>query len=170
MFVGSPVPILIGLRIKRFTGYALTQPLNVPCRPLGCLRDMSRTMCFYHLEICRSLSPPLRPCRNFIFTSTPFISIRGRNRCLHSLHRSIRNLPPRRNWNGTQALGVCSAVFLAGAGIFYNIFTSRPLKLESDDSEFLGGKEIAERYLPPIPPYTIEQANEALRWVRKISE
>ena len=131
---------------------------------------MSRTTRFCHLEIRRSLSPLLRPRRNFIFTSSPFISIRGQNRCLRSSHRSARNLPPLPNWNRTQALGVCSALFLAGAGISYNIFTSRPLKLESDDSEFLGGEKIAERYLPPIPPYAIEQANEALRWVCKSSE
>ena len=43
--------------------------------------------------------------------------------------------------------------------------TSRPLRLESDeDITWLGDNQIAQRYVPPIVPYTIEQATEALRW------
>ena len=132
--------------------------------------NISRIMRFCSSETRRISSSPLRPCRYSILTSSPFVSIRNHNRRLYFSHRSIRNFPRVRNWNGTQALGVCSALLLAGAGISYHIFTSRPLKLESDETGFLSKKQIAERYLPPIPPYTIEQANEALRWVCWIPE
>ena len=60
-----------------------------------------------------------------------------------------------------------TTIVLAGAGISFSFafLTSRPLRLESDeDATWLGDNQIEERYLPPIVPYTSEQATEALRW------
>lgn len=41
--------------------------------------------------------------------------------------------------------------------------TSRPLRLESHD-RWLEDDQIEERYVPPLAPYTIEEATEVLRW------
>ena len=131
---------------------------------------MSRTTAFCCPELYQVFRPASQSRRNPLLIPSLSMNIRREHRRLHSFHRNTGSFYLPREWSGARACGGLAAILLAAAGVSYGVFTSRPLKLESDESEFLGGKEIAERYLPPIPPYTIEQANEALRWVCRFPE
>ena len=89
--------------------------------------------------------------------SPPF---RGQIRRFYSTPRSSGG-----TWNSILTSGIITTAVLAGAGMSFAFLTSRPLRLESDeDATWLGETQIEQRYLPPIVPYTIEQATEALRW------
>ena len=59
--------------------------------------------------------------------------------------------------------GIITTTVLAGTGLSFAVLTSRPLRLD-DGSTWLGDSQIEERYVPPIAPYTTEEATEALRW------
>ena len=92
--------------------------------------------------------------------SRPSSPLTWQSRGLYSIPRS-----PGSTWNSKLPSGVITTAVLVGAGISFAFLTSRPLRLESDeDATWLGEKQIEQRYLPPILPYTIEQATEALRW------
>lgn len=55
-------------------------------------------------------------------------------------------------------------VLLTGAGISSTIYNAKPLVLESDETfKLLGPAQVKQKYLSPTSPFTIEQANEALR-------
>ena len=120
---------------------------------------MSHTTLFRRLELgchVRSLFQP----RHTYAQSHRSPPLRWQSRRLCSIPRS-----PGRAWNNTLTSGIIITTVLAGAGMSFAFLTSRPLRLESDeDATWLGENQIEQRYLPPIVPYTIEQATEALRW------
>ena len=65
--------------------------------------------------------------------------------------------------------GLLSTILLTGAGISYSLVASKPLLLENDDAfEMISASEVEQKYLSPVLPFTIEQANEALRWEESI--
>ena len=87
-----------------------------------------------------------------------------RSRALHSSQRS----PPYRRWSrpSHRALpqGILFWILFTGAGISYSSYYARPLILESDETfKWVGSEQGKQKYLPPGIPFTLEQANEALR-------
>ena len=84
-----------------------------------------------------------------------------------ALHSSQRN-PPHCQWSrrSHRALshGILFWILFTGAGISYTSYYARPLVLESDETfKWIGSEQGRQKYLPPIIPFTLEQANEALR-------
>ena len=58
-----------------------------------------------------------------------------------------------------------SLSLLAGVGVVSSIITKKSLRLEGyNPEERPGAEDTDQRYLPVIPPCTISQANETLRW------
>jgi len=128
---------------------------------------MSSTVKFYaSLRTCYYGSPLLR--RTWICAPPPFFSLdaRRQGRTFYSSHRIAFNPPLLHKWNSAFSRGIFTAILFTGAAASYTIIASKPLKLESVEpsGEYLGEEEITQRYSPPIPPVTMAQANEALRW------
>lgn len=120
---------------------------------------MSHATRFRRLEACCHIRPLFQPRQTYT-RSHPLPLLRWQSRRLYSIPRSLG-----RKWNSTLTRGIIITTVLAGAGMSFAYVTSRPLRLESDeDATWLGDNQIAQRYVPPIVPYTIEQATEALRW------
>ena len=114
---------------------------------------MSHTTRFRRLEVCchiRSLFQPRQACTR----SHPGPLLRSQSRRLYSIPRLLG-----RKWNSTLTRGIITTTVLAGAGMSFALLTSHPLRLE--DATY---HQIEERYVPPIAPYTTEQATEALGW------
>lgn len=120
---------------------------------------MSHTTRFRRLEACCHVRSLFQPRHTYV-RAHPSSSLRWQSRRLYSSPRS-----PGRTWNSTLTSGIIATAVLAGTGMSFAFLTSRPLRLESDENAtWLGESQIGERYIPPIVPYTIEQATEALRW------
>ena len=117
---------------------------------------MSHTTRFRRLEVCCHIRS-LFQSRQAYTRSHPLPLLRWQSRRLYSIPRSLG-----RTWNSTLARGIITTTVLAGAGVSFAFFTSRPLRLES--YEDATHNQMEERYVPPIAPYTSEQATEALRW------
>ena len=116
---------------------------------------MSHTARFRRLEKCCHIHSLFQPRQTYT-RSHPLPPLRWQSRRLYSIPRSLG-----RAWNSTFKRGIITTTVLAGAGISFAFLASRPLKLEDT---WLGDNQIEERYVPPIAPYTTEEATEALRW------
>ncbi len=104
--------------------------------------------------------------RQLSLTSPPIRRV-GSNR--HQLPKSsypaVTTFSLAQKWQKTTIWRCWSVSLLVGAALAYDITRTKPLKLErGNDKELLGADDISQRYLPPIVPYTIDQANAALRW------
>lgn len=114
--------------------------------------------------LCRQSSLRFRPHDIHVYKPSLNIYTFGRRVTLHSHNRTVTNYSLlRRRWQAGSPK-ILSIYLLAGAGIFCSVLASRPLRLESLDTEFLGADSVSQKYVPPVQPCTIEQANEALRW------
>ena len=120
---------------------------------------MSHTTHFRRLELGCHIRSLFQSCHTYTRSRpSPPLTWPSRGHC--SIPRS-----PGRPWNSKFTSGIITTAVLAGAGLSFAFLTSRPLRLESDeDATWLGENQIEQRYLPPIIPYTSEQATEALRW------
>jgi len=85
-------------------------------------------------------------------------------RVLHTSNRGILYPIRAQQSRQTVSYSIRFAILLATVGTIYNFFTKKTLKLESIDDRMLGAEYVDRRYLSPIVPLTIQQANEALRW------
>ncbi len=120
---------------------------------------MPHTTQFRRLGVCCHIRSLFQPRQTYARShQSPLL--RWQSRRLYSIPRSLG-----RTWNNTVTSGIITTIVLAGAGTSFAFLTSRPLRLESnEDGTWLFDSQVEERYLPPIVPYTIEQATEALRW------
>ena len=118
---------------------------------------MFHTARFRRLQVCRN-SHLLFQARQRYTRSHPLPPLRWQSTRLYSIPRSLG-----RTWNSTLTRGIITTTVLAGTGLSFVLLTSCPLRLD-DGSTWLGDSQIEERYVPPIAPYTIEEATEALRW------
>lgn len=120
---------------------------------------MSHATRFRRLELACHVRSLFQPRQTYA-RSHPSPPLTWQSRRLYSIPR-----PPGKTWNSTLTSGIITTAVLAGAGLSFAFLTSRPLRLESDeDATWLGESQIEQRYLPPLVPYTIEQATEILRW------
>ena len=131
-------------------------------RSMGRIHARLRAGCY----LCQHLR------RNQAFGHTrslPLFLGRRLDKRTYSSLRKVLDYPWLRNHSKESPSSITTASLLAGTVVslvYYNIWFSTPVRLESDvpEEEFLNEREIDQRYSPPIVPMTIEQANEALRW------
>ncbi len=103
----------------------------------------------------------LRPLPSFHYLGT-----NRQSRTLYSWHRNASNPPRLQKWNGALSQGIFAAVLFTGVATSYTIVNSKPMKLDTPEpsDDYLGLEDVVQQYSPPIPPMTMEQANEMLRW------
>lgn len=69
----------------------------------------------------------------------------------------------------TASRGLQLALLLAAAGALYQHFTKVPLRLDSSDHDLRRAENLPDDYFSPITPFTIQHANEMLRWEEESS-
>ena len=64
----------------------------------------------------------------------------------------------------------CPIILLSGAGVLYSHLTSAPLRLDKITDRRYGNEEdVYQTYMPLVPPRSIGQANETLRWEESVT-
>lgn len=112
-----------------------------------------------HDFIARVGARQLRPCP----PSLSAISFQP-PRALHSSQKNPSYYQWLRHSHRALPQGILFWILLTGAGVSYSFYNAKPLVLESDETfKLLGSEETKQKYLSPLPAFTVEQANEALR-------
>ena len=113
---------------------------------------------------CISYSHSNRPFPRF--SPSPSFSHLSFSRAQSSktTHRNATNYAWfRERWSSSARRGFTISL-VVGTGIACSIITTKPLRLESNNPEFIHNASVAQNYQPVLAPLSIDQATDVLRW------
>ena len=115
------------------------------------------------LQSFSRFAAPVRLQQVYLTSRVLAIDILGQPKTFHSSRRSFWHSSILHKWRQLPfSRGVAFTFFLAGTITAYEISTARPLNLEG--RVVTADISPVEKYLPPVPSFTLEQASDTLRW------